>query len=59
MEGIEAGVLLPLSPDSVRVWSLDTTGERDREITVSDSGGLAYFEIGPKYKTLWYEIKIE
>ncbi len=58
VEGIKAVVQMPFSPDAVRVWSLDNTGERDREIAVGESGGLAYFEIGPEYETLWYEIAI-
>lgn len=58
IEGIRAEITLPLAPESVRVWSLDGRGERAQEVPVSDAGGLAYFEIGPQYQTLWYEVVI-
>ena len=39
VEGIRAGITLPLSPEGVRVWSLDERGERAQEVAVTDSGG--------------------
>lgn len=58
VEGIKATIIMPCGPDSIRVWSLDEKGDRDREIGVGESEGQAAFEIGPRYETLWYEIEI-
>ena len=43
----------------VAVWALDERGQRREQVPVTDAGGKASFEIGAKYKTLWYEAVIQ
>lgn len=54
-EGIPATVTLA-NPAVKRVWSLDPTGTRVKELPVTITGGKATFTIGPEYSTVWYEI---
>lgn len=50
VEGIPAKIKLP---GSVRAWALDERGQRKTELAVEQG----QFEIGPKYRTLWYEVE--
>ncbi|MBQ9373030.1 MAG: carbohydrate binding domain-containing protein [Thermoguttaceae bacterium] len=59
-EGVPATVTLKgLAPNSVKVYALDSTGARASELDVAKVDNGAAFTIGPKWKTLWYEIVVE
>jgi hypothetical protein len=58
VEGIPATITLPVTAARVTVWALDERGQRREQVPVRDVGGKAGFEIGAKYKTLWYEAVI-
>jgi hypothetical protein len=58
-EGIAAQIQLLSAMRNAKVHALDGTGARVAEVpTTVDEGRLA-FEIGPGFKTLWYEIVAE
>jgi hypothetical protein len=37
---------------------LDESGNRRAAVTVSESDGKAILALGPKHKTVWYEVEI-
>ena len=39
---------------AAEVWALDTSGKRAAQVKVENGA----FEIGPEYKTLWYEVMV-
>lgn len=57
-EGIPATLTLKAPADKVRLFALDANGDRARKIP---AGGTAEarLEIGPQYRTLWYELIVE
>ncbi len=55
VEGIAAKITLPVSGKKMKAWALDERGQRRDEIPLKD-GTL---EIGPQYRTLWYEVATE
>jgi len=58
-EGIAATVTLATQAKAVKVFALDGSGARTGEVPASVSEGRLSFEIGPKDKTLWFEIVVE
>jgi hypothetical protein len=58
VEAIPATITLPVGAARVSVWALDERGQRREQVPVADAGGKASFEIGAKYKTVWYEASI-
>jgi len=58
-EGIAARVTLTTITKSAKVHALDGAGARAGEVPATLSGGKLAFEIGPRFKTLWYEIVVE
>ncbi len=58
-EGIAARVTLPTPAGSAKAYALDGAGARAREVPVSVAGGKLSFDIGPRFKSLWYEIVVE
>jgi hypothetical protein len=58
-EGIAAKVTLTTTARSTRVYALDGTGARGNKVPSASSAGKVTFEIGPQYKTLWYEVVTE
>jgi hypothetical protein len=58
-EGIGARVTLATTARSAKVHSLDGAGARTGEVPASLAGGKLTFDIGPRFKTLWYEIVVE
>ncbi len=54
VNGIEANVTLKTRVRSV--YALDGRGQRRQEVPTQTIGQATSFSIGPKYKTLWYEI---
>ena len=57
-EGVPARIVLPVSSSRVKVYALDEVGRRRDAVTVSGDD-QAVVEIGPQYRTLWYEIEIQ
>jgi hypothetical protein len=55
-EGIGAKVTISTSAKAIRVYVIDGSGVRAGEVPASVAGGKASFEIGPRYKTVWYEV---
>ena len=58
-KGIPATLDLPVPADRVEVHALDAAGNRRAAVTCESSHGRACIQIGPRYKTVWYEIVIE
>ena len=57
-EGIPATLKLASKARRTRCWALDERGKRIRRVPVGRTeDGMALLEIGPQYKTVWYEIK--
>jgi hypothetical protein len=57
-EGVPARIVLPVSSSRVKVYALDEVGRRRDAVTVSGDD-QAVVEIGPQYRTLWYEVEIQ
>ncbi|MEM4547959.1 MAG: carbohydrate binding domain-containing protein [Thermofilaceae archaeon] len=52
-EGVRARIRVK---GEVEVWALDNTGRRREKLPTTVEGGWTVFEIGPGYRTIWYEI---
>lgn len=58
-EGVPVKLKLPSKARRTRCWALDERGKRSMRVPVKKAAdGTAVIEVGPKYKTVWYEIKI-
>jgi hypothetical protein len=57
-EGVPARIVLPVTANRVRVYALDEAGRPNGAVPVT-GGNPTVVEIGPQYKTLWYEIEIQ
>ena len=56
-EGIPATITLATKANRTKCWALDEHGQRYKKVPVKASAdGMAVIEIGPEYKTVWYEI---
>lgn len=55
-EGIGAKVGISTSAKTAKVYALDGSGARAGELPAALANGKLSFEIGPQFKTLWYEI---
>ena len=58
-EGIAAKIAVATQLKSAKVFALDGSGARAGEVPATLAGGRLTFEIGPQFKTLWYEIAAE
>jgi len=59
-EGIPAELTLPATASNVKVYALDPHGDRKAEVPVKvGADGNATIQIGPEFKTVWYEIEIK
>ena len=58
-EGIAGRVFLTTAAKSAKVHALDGAGARAAGVPATLSGGRLSFDIGPRFKTLWYEIVLE
>jgi hypothetical protein len=58
-EGIAAKVALTTTMRGLRVHALNGAGERTDEVPATLAGDKLAFEIGPRFKTLWYEVTAE
>ncbi len=57
-EGVPARITLPVAAARVRFYPLDASGNRRPAVPVQAAGGRAVLELGPQFKTLWYEAEI-
>lgn len=58
-EGVEAELVLPGLAGRVHCYALDESGNRREEVKVLASpSGEAVIDIGPQYRTVWYEIDV-
>ncbi len=57
-EGVPVRITLPVPPARVRFYPLDESGRRRPAAEVGASDGHAVLQLGPQYKTLWYEAEI-
>lgn len=55
-EGVSATITLPLL-SGAKAWALDERGQHKTEVPVKTVDGKSVVEIGPEWKTLWYEIE--
>ncbi|MFA6546688.1 MAG: beta-galactosidase, partial [Limisphaerales bacterium] len=55
-EGIAAKVTLATKSKAAKVYVLDASGARSGEVPARLTAGKITFEIGPQFKTLWYEV---
>ena len=58
-EGIPAAVMLEADAARVKVFALNQNGDRAQQVPVRRTATEARLEIGPQYRTLWYELVIE
>jgi hypothetical protein len=57
-EGVPAEISLPVGPDQVKLYPLDESGNRRAAVPVSETDGKTIVTLGPKHKTVWYEVEI-
>lgn len=57
VEGVPATVTLPAK--AARCWALDERGERAGPVPVRAVGGGTAVDVGPQYRTVWYEIETD
>jgi len=55
-EGIAARIALDTTAKHAQVYALDGSGAHTAEVPVTLASGKLSFEIGPRFKTVWYEI---
>jgi len=58
-EGIAAKIAVATQLKPAKVFALDGSGARAGEVPATLADGKLTFEIGPQFKTLWYEIAAE
>jgi hypothetical protein len=58
-EGIPAEVILPVTPQRVRFYPLDESGNRRAEAAAGELDGKTLLQLDPKHKTIWYEVEIK
>lgn len=60
VEGVPVTVTIDVAGKAkVQAWALDGRGQRTQSVPVSVANGKAILEVGPKWRTLWYEMRIE
>lgn len=59
VEGISADIILPVKSTKINAWALDSRGNRKTKLKLKNHKGKTIVSIGPKYKTLWYEVQIK
>ncbi len=59
VEGIPARILLTGPARGTAAWALDECGQRRVPVPLqADSGGGTAVVLGPRYRTLWYEVEV-
>ena len=58
-EGVPVKIKLASKAAATRCWALDGSGKRCKKVPVIKAeDGSAIVEVGPEYKTIWYEISV-
>ncbi|MDR0703383.1 MAG: carbohydrate binding domain-containing protein [Planctomycetaceae bacterium] len=57
-EGIPAEITFKTPAKTVKLWSLDESGNRKQELPVKQNDNCFTLELKPEYQTIWYEIKM-
>ena len=57
-EGIPAKLTLQVPAEKVKVFALAPNGGRKAEVPVQNTEHGCVFEIGPQFKTVWYELEV-
>jgi hypothetical protein len=57
-EGVAVKLHWQTTPENIRFWALDQSGNRKQEIPIERAGNSAVLETKPEYRTIWYEIEI-
>lgn len=57
-EGVPATVTLACDPARTACFALDERGERKGQVPIVPVPGGSQIEIGPQYRTVWYELAI-
>lgn len=57
VEGVPARITLPWPAGGVSAWALDERGLQKAALPILTVNGNAQIEIGPDWKTLWYEVR--
>lgn len=55
-EGVGTQLTIQGGASKLRLWALDPTGKRKREVTEGSYGQGQTFHIGPADETIWYEL---
>lgn len=59
-EGVPVRIKLGSKAAKTRCWALDESGKRTCSVPVTKADdGTAVLEVGPQYKTIWYEISVK
>jgi hypothetical protein len=58
VEGVTARLTWTTVPERMQAWALDERGQRGRALPIATESGRASIQIGPEWKTLWYEIEL-
>ena len=59
-EGVPVKVKLNSKASKTKCWALDESGKRCKSVPVAKADdGSAILEVGPEYKTIWYEISVK
>ena len=58
VEAAPASVAVAVDSERVSAWALDERGQRAEELQVASDDGRALLQLGPPYRTLWYEVEI-
>jgi hypothetical protein len=59
VESVPVRLTLPCPEGRVRAWALDERGQRRTAVPVRSEGGQAVLDLGPRGRTLWYEVEIK
>jgi len=57
-EGVPAEITLSVDAAKVRFYPLDESGNRRAASPVSEAEGKAKLTLGPRHKTVWYEVEV-
>ena len=59
VEGVPVKITLASAAARVEAWSLDERGQRLQKLVVGSDGGKATLDLGPQWRTLWYEVVVK
>jgi hypothetical protein len=57
-EGVPAKITIKGTPENIKAYSLDESGNRKQQLQVTNANNETIIELKPEYKTIWYEIEM-